>query len=245
MNSQLIQVIGLALLPAIGNFGGGVLAEWVRPSKRTLNHALHAAAGIVIAVIAVEVMPEALQDTSTWLLALAFLLGGLAYLMVKGRIERWQQKQPEGAGAGAWMVYVAVATDLVGDGLLIGSGSAVSSSLALVLALGQVLADIPEGFAVNANFRNKGVGRARRLLISASFVIPVVGTALIAYFGLRGQAESLQMAALVFVAGLYTLAAVEDMLEEAHESNEDTQWSAISFLVGFALFLLVSGGLGE
>jgi ZIP family zinc transporter len=47
------------------------------------------------------------------------------------------------------------------------------------------------------------------------------------------------------VAGLYTLAAVEDMLEEAHESNEDTQWSAISFLVGFALFLLVSGGLGE
>jgi len=244
MNSQLIRVIGLALLPALGNFGGGVLAEWLRPSKRTLNHALHAAAGIIIAVIAVEVMPEALQGTSTGLLALAFLLGGLAYLMVKGRIERWQQKQPEGAGAGAWMVYVAVATDLVGDGLLIGSGSAVSSSLALALALGQVLADIPEGFAVNANFRNKGVSRARRLLISASFVIPVVGTALMAYFVLRGQSEALQMAALVFVAGLYTLAAVEDMLQEAHESNEDTQWSAISFLVGFALFLLVSGGLG-
>jgi ZIP family zinc transporter len=52
------------------------------------------------------------------------------------------------------------------------------------------------------------------------------------------------MAALVFVAGLYTLAAVEDMMAEAHESAEDSRWSAISFLGGFALFLVVSGGLG-
>lgn len=40
------------------------------------------------------------------------------------------------------------------------------------------------------------------------------------------------------------LAAVEDILEEAHESAGDTRWSALSFLAGFALFLLVSAGLG-
>lgn len=49
------------------------------------------------------------------------------------------------------MVYVVVA-NLAGDGLLIGAESAVSSQTALILALGQVLADIPEGFAVIANF---------------------------------------------------------------------------------------------
>lgn len=52
------------------------------------------------------------------------------------------------------------------------------------------------------------------------------------------------MTALVFVAGLYTLAAVEDMLREAHRSAEDSRWSALSLLGGFALFLLVSAGLG-
>lgn len=141
------------------------------------------------------------------------------------------------------MVYVAVATDLVGDGLLIGAGSAVSAHVALILALGQVLADIPEGFAVIANFRDKGLGRSKRLLLSASFVLPVVGAAVLAYFTLRGQSVAVKMAALVFVAGLYTLAAVEDMLREAHESAEDSRWSALSFLAGFALFLVVSGGL--
>lgn len=142
------------------------------------------------------------------------------------------------------MVYVAVAADLTGDGLLIGAGSAVSAELGLLLALGQVLADLPEGFAVIANFRNKGVPRTRRLILSASFAIPVVGAAVLAFFLLRGRGEAVQMTALVFVAGLYMLAAVEDMLEEAHESAIDTRWSALSFLTGFALFLLVSAGLG-
>ncbi len=41
------------------------------------------------------------------------------------------------------------------------------------------------------------------------------------------------MLGLVFAAGLYTLAAVEDMLHEANEAVEDSRWSAVSFLVGF------------
>ncbi|MGB3221471.1 MAG: hypothetical protein WBB23_01590 [Desulforhopalus sp.] len=243
MDSGILTVLGLATLPALGNFGGGLLAEWLRPSKKTLNHALHAATGIILSIVAVEVMPAALRNTPSWLLALAFMGGGGAYLLVEYGIKRWQESKNTGAGAGAWMVYVAVATDLIGDGLLIGTGSAVSRQMALILALGQILADIPEGFATIATFRDKGVGRAKRLLISASFLLPVVGAAVLAYFALRGQSEVLKMTGLVFVAGLYMLAAMEDMMREAHESAEDSRWSALSLLAGFAIFLVVSGGL--
>lgn len=244
MSSGILTVLGLALLPALGNFAGGLVADFLPPSRSVLNWALHAAAGIILAVVAVEVMPEASQGAPAWTLALAFVAGGGLYLLVESGVERWQQSKEQSAGAGAWMVYVAVAADLVGDGLLIGAGSAVSSRLALLLALGQVMADVPEGFAVIANFRDKGVGRAKRLLLSASFAIPVVGAAVLAYFGLRGQGETAKMAALVFVAGLYSLAAVEDMLEEAHASAEDSRRSALSFLLGFALFLVVAGSFG-
>ena len=196
-------VLGLAALPALGNFAGGLLADWLRPSKHTLNLALHASAGIILAVIAVEVMPQALPVAPAWLLALAFIGGGAAYLAMEAGVDRWQRSKPGGAGTGAWMVYVAVATDLIGDGLLIGAGSAVSGELALVLALGQLLADGPEGFAVVANFRDKGFGRVKRMLISASFALPVIGAALLAYFVLRGQGEVVKMAALVFVGGVF------------------------------------------
>ena len=87
------------------------------------------------------------------------------------------------------MVYVAVAMNLLGDGLLIGTGSAVSTNLALVLALGQVLADILEGFVVIANFRDKGVGKVKRLLLSASSAVPVMAAAVLGYFALRGRAK--------------------------------------------------------
>jgi len=223
---------------------GVFLPEWLRPSKTTLNHALHAATGIILAVISVEVMPKALGTAPAWLLALAFLAGGGVYILMEAGIDLWQKGKEAGAGTAAWMIYVAVAMDLFGDGLLIGAGSAVSTNLALVLALGQVLADIPEGFAVIANFRDKGVGKVKRLLLSASFVVPVMATAVLAYFVLRGQSEGLKMIALVFVAGLYILAAVEDMLREAHESAEDSRWSAFSLISGFALFLLVSNWIG-
>lgn len=242
MDASLAFVLLLALLPGAGNFAGGLIAEFWKPTSRLLNLALHAAAGIVIAIVAVELVPEALQSLAGWWIALAFAAGGVAYTL----IERVMQRLQAGASRGRtrmWMIYVAIAVDLTSDGLMIGTGSAVSISLALVLAAGQVLADVPEGYAAVANFRDKQVPRRRRLIASASFVAFPLLAAALAFTLLRGASDSLQMAVLMFVAGLLTVAAVEDMLQEAHAAREDTQRSALAFVAGFALFALISAGL--
>lgn len=239
-------VIGLALLPALGNFVGGVLAEFTATPKHWLNNALHGAAGIVIAVVAIEIMPEALETVSAWVIALGFGLGGTAYVILEGGIEKVQKAQGKqgDSNLGMWMIYVAVSVDLFSDGLLIGTGSSISLSLALILALGQVLADGPEGYATVANMKSKGFTRTKRMVLSLSFVIPVVVAAVLSYYLLRGQSEALQVGMLTFAAGLLTVAAVEDMLSEAHESAEDTSASIFAFTGGFVIFTLVSAGLG-
>ena len=94
------------------------------------------------------------------------------------------------------------------------------------------------------NFKGKNVPRTRRLLLSVSFAVPVLLAATLAYVLLRGRSESLQMAAIVFTAAPLVLAAVEDMITEAHESAEDSKISIMAFLGGFALFTLVSTSLG-
>lgn len=235
-------VLLLSLLPGAGNFAGGMLAEFGTVTGRIVNRALHAAAGIVIAIVAVELMPEALKSLSGWWVAAAFGAGGVAYVLVEMAIERWQSGG-EGDRTRMWMIYVAVAVDLTADGLMLGSGAAVSSSMAIVLAAGQVLADVPEGYASVANFRDKGLSRGRRILLSASFMLFCVGAALLSYLLLRDAGEGLKMAALSFVAGLLTVAAVEDMIEEAHEAEADTRQSILAFVGGFVLFTLVSVGL--
>ena len=151
----------------------------------------------------------------------------------------------ESSHLGMWMIYMAVSIDLFSDGMLIGTGSTVSSTLAVVLALGQLLADVPEGFATIANMKAKGVARSRRFLLSLSFSIPVLGSAVLAYYLLRGQSELWQMGALAFVAGILTIAAVEEMLSEAHDTVEDTRRSILAFAGGFILFTFVSAGVGS
>jgi ZIP family zinc transporter len=239
------QVLGLALLPALGNFAGGLLAERFPVSKRQLNRALHAAAGIVLAVVAVELMPEALAQISAWVVALGFGLGGLAYVILGSIVEKAQRSDgsKHSPNLGTWMIFIAVSIDLFSDGLMIGTGSSISPAMALALALGQVMADVPEGYATIANMKYKGIPRAKRLLLSASFALPVLIAATLAYYLLRDQSAFWKMAALTFTAGLLTVAAVEDMLSEAHESSEDNRSSVLAFTGGFVLFVLVSAGL--
>ena len=246
-----LYVLALALMPAFGNFAGGVVAEIIPPSRRMLSRALHVSAGIVVAVVAVELLPEALAGAAPWLVVLGFCGGGAFYMLLESALERFQGGGGQAGGqvkgdssAGPWMVYAAVFIDLFSDGLMIGVGSVVSFGLALVLAIGQVTADVPEGFAAIANFRDKGVARAKRLMLSASFVIATLLGATIGYWLLRDQSEALKLTALAFTAGLLILAAVEEMLGEAHEVAEDNRISAAFFIGGFALFTLVASYFG-
>ena len=235
-----LNVLLLAMLPALGNFAGGVLAEIFPASERRLSVALHLAAGIIIAVIGVELMPRTLDAAAPWLVVLAFCLGGGSSILIKSLMHRLEARSGGETSARSWMIYIAVATDLFSDGLMIGAGSVVSFQLALLLALAQIVADVPEGYATIANLRNRKVARRTRLLLSASFAIPILVAATLSYWFLRDQSPAWQMSALAFSAGLLIVAAVEDMVAEAHEIAEDFPLATAAFIGGFALFTLIS-----
>ena len=102
---------------------------------------------------------------------------------------------------------------------------------------------MPEGFATIADFKDKQLPRTRRLLFLASFVVPSVLAALIAYLLLRQQSQALKIGGLVFTAGLLTVAAVEGMIAEAHEATADKRGSVLAFIGGFVLFTILTAGL--
>ena len=111
MMDSIWLVLGLALLPALGNFSGGLAAEASRTTGRRLSYALHGAAGLVIAVVAVEIMPRVLENLSAWVIALAFALGGIAYVGIEKLVESLQKRQGqqgEGGQTSVWMIYIAV-----------------------------------------------------------------------------------------------------------------------------------------
>jgi ZIP family zinc transporter len=247
--SELLQVIALAAMPAFGNFMGGVLAEIFTISNRTLSLALHAAAGIVLAVVGVEIMPEALQARPPWVIVVAFMLGGVFFLLldhliglIRIRFGRDGNVDTEDGG-GPWVIYAGVAVDLFSDGIMIGVSSTIDLGLALLLALGQVSADIPEGFAIIATLKRNGIPRSKRILLSVAFTIPVLVGAILGYYFVRSQPEVIKLALLTFTAGILTAVVVEEIVPEAHSDGE-ARFAALVLVGGFALFTLLSIYLG-
>lgn len=241
-----LTALALTLMPALGNFAGGVLAEFVPVPRQVLNLALHAAAGVVLAVVGIELMPQALQVEQTWVIILCLVAGG-AFAIVLDQVVGLVQRRDENAAgdAGPWMVFLGTAIDLFTDGLIIGAGSTVNFGLGFLLALGQVPADIPEGFAAIATLKEAGVPRRRRLLLSASFAAPIFLGATVGYWAVRGQPELLKFGLLAFAAGILIAIAVEEMIVSAHRSLDEaglkeSRWATMWLVGGFALFALLS-----
>jgi len=239
--------IVLAMLPAAGNFIGGLLAELVRVSDRTLSLALHSAAGVIFAVVGIELVPEAFEAGPPWVMVVALFLGGgfaiLADALLGVVRTRTGGISDEGA-ATSWAIYFGVSVDLFSDGIIIGTGSLIDPSLGLLLALGQVPADIPEGFATIATFKRLGMSRTRRLLLSLAFAAPILVGSTIGYWLLRGQVPAIQYGLLAFVAGILLTVAVEEIIVQAHDADQDSRWASLFTIGGFALFAVLASYLG-
>ncbi|AGF73841.1 ZIP family metal transporter [Corynebacterium halotolerans] len=237
-------VLVLAALPAAGNFLGGLASEVFKISERALSLALHLAAGIVLAVVGLELMPEAFNAQQPWAPVLSFAVGGVLFMGIERLIGIVQNKLKMGEHTtGPLAIFSGVSLDLFSDGVMIGTATVLNPSLGLLLALGQVPADFPEGFAAVASMRQAGIRRRVRILMALSFVIPIFLGATIGYFALRDAPDIITLSVLAMTGGVLTSVVVEEMMTEAHES-ETSRFGPLFLTVGFALFALISVYLG-
>jgi ZIP family zinc transporter len=243
--NDFLAVMALAALPALANFAGGGLAEFFRVSSRTLSLSLHLAAGIVLAVIGLELMPRALEATAPWVPLLAFVAGGAVFIgldrligYVQGRLGGGSQEH-----RGALAIYGGVSMDLFSDGVMIGTGTVINPGLGLLLALGQMPADLPEGFAAVATMRNAGIRRRTRILLAAGFAVPILVGAALGFLALRDAPEIVTLSVLALTGGALSAVVVEEMVSEAHE-GETSRLGPIFLTAGFALFAGISVYLG-
>ena len=243
--SGLWAVLLIALLPAAGTIIGAVLAEKTDPPDWVVGVSLHTAAGVAIGVVATALMPRALNLGDPLILTAAFLAGAAVSVLL-AKIMRRLNSGGEKSMTASWMVFIAVAVDLLSDGLITGAGSAVASSLGLLLGISQVVGNLPGGYAVISNFRSKGVARKKRLLMTSLVPLPPIAGALAGYLVLRSTGGSLQAAALALIAGVLLLATVEDTVPEGDKPRPPRKWSSAAFGIGFAFMLALkffeSGG---
>lgn len=112
-------------IPALIALAGGILAAFWMPSRSTRSLIQHFAAGVVLAALAVELLPEISREHAPGLvLAGSFALGSLFMYALKLWTMRMEYAaSPSGAAKGlSTGLLLATFIDVATDGFIIGAG---------------------------------------------------------------------------------------------------------------------------
>ena len=241
--NEFLLIILFSLLPALGTFAGGIAAEFLKIDRKNLSLSLHVAAGIILAVISIELMPEILKANTPWITILAFILGGFFFITIDQLINFVQGRLGSvNHSTTAWAIFFGVAIDSFTDGLLIGAGSLIDLQIGFLVAVGVVSADIPEGFATIAAFKERGIKKNLRILLNLLASLPVLLGAVAGYWLVKGQPAIVEYSILTFTAGILLTVTAEEIIPESHRNGE-ARLAALAFIGGFAFFAFISSYL--
>jgi ZIP family zinc transporter len=219
-------------IPAVVALGGGILASAWNPGQQARSLIQHFAAGVVLAALAVELLPEIEREQAPGLvLASSFALGSLFMYGLKlwtMRIEHKASMSGDAAGLSTGLL-LATFIDVATDGFIIGAGFAAGGQTGTILALGLSVELLFLGLAL-ASAATVGW---RIIAISGALGVTVLVFALIGNVLLSGASHAVIGGALAFSAAALLYLVTEELLMEAHEVEE----KPISTLVLFGGFL--------
>ncbi len=219
-------------IPALIALGGGILASIWSPSHQARSLIQHFAAGVVLAALAVELLPEIGREHAPGpILIASFALGSLFMYGLKLwtlRLENISDSQGTVVRMSSGLL-LATFIDVATDGFIIGAGFAAGGETGTVLALGLSVELLFLGLAL-ASETIKGW---RIIGMSGALGGTVLVFSLLGNYLLSGASHTLIGGSLAFSAAALLYLVTEELLMEAHEVEE----KPISTLVLFSGFL--------
>ncbi|HHY46056.1 MAG TPA: ZIP family metal transporter [Firmicutes bacterium] len=224
-------VIGL-LSGLIGTgLGGLITAVHPRPGKRLLAALLGFAGGIMMAMVAFDLLPAAIRTSGGPMSLLAFGLGNL-FLSRFRRLRRRGRARRPGRSSHVWwpkrkryllpydyaetglMVALGIALHDTAEGLAIGAGYMVEADLGLRVAIIMTLHNIPEGIAIAGPLR---IARVKAWKAIALPVLASLPTGIGALIGVAAGTVSSGVLGfnLALAGGAMTTVAALDLLPDA------------------------------
>ncbi|MFG1395757.1 ZIP family metal transporter [Roseixanthobacter pseudopolyaromaticivorans] len=231
----------LTLIPAAAVIVGALLGFVWRPGAAIRSAVQHFTAGVVMAAVGAELLPE-LGDAHPLGIAIGFSLGGALMLAVKrwigGAVEPEEDAPDARSNGNSTGLLVTVGVDLFIDGLLCAVALAAAPESGLVIVAALTLEVFFLGLATSVSLSRPGSGAAGVIKASALALLVPVGGAVgaLAFLSLP---DIWQVGILAFATAALIYLVAEELLAEAHADGEDTPFVAASFFLGFLAVLML------
>lgn len=238
-------MIWIIIISAIGPIIGSALGVWRRPSSGYICNMLCFAAGVMLAISFLELIPESIHLSSRLGCMAGFLMGAFAMYGVDRLLPHIHPRlcsQEQGCNLERTSVYLMFGIFLHNfpEGMAIAIGAVTDISVSLTIALAIAVHDIPEGICTSAPYYLATNKRGRAFLLSSFTAIPTVLGYLIARYLFLDLSAHLVGIIVAATAGLMVYITADELIPH---SCAGTNHQTIFSLVAGVLFVMALGFL--
>ena len=226
----------IMLIPALVAVAGGFLSLVWHPSHQMRSLIQHFAAGVVLAALTVELLPEiGREHAQPWVLIAAFAAGSLFMFGMKlltDKLEAGSHAAGQEAKTALPIgLLVATLIDIATDGFIIGAGFASGGETGLILALGLSVELLFLGLALMSD----ALRGWKMIALTCLLGVEVFAFAVLGKWLLAGVSHDVLGAVLAASAAALLYLVTEELLMEAHEV-EEKNYAVLVLFAGFLTF---------
>ena len=224
-------------------FGAIIVMILGDPREKTLSVLFGLAAGIMAAVIVLDLLPSALEQGTFRQTATGFSIGIIIMLILDMVLSQIYTPVKRGSDNIAYfrkmgyLVGTGIALHDLPEGIAIAAGFSAHQQLGLVIALAIGLHNIPEGMATATPLKIGGISNTKILLLN---IILSMFTPLGAFIGLLllNLSPHHISVLLAVAAGAMTYIVKNELLPESRRRHPN--YSSLGGIIGFLLILVLN-----
>lgn len=236
MSTEISTVFFYMLIPMAAVVGGGALSAVWEPASSTRSGIQHFAAGVVLAAVAIELLPEVTEGGHTFSVVVGFVIGVALMVTVKQAGNRMESAQF--AGAGMLALWLTVGIDIFVDGILVGVSFLAGTEKGVLITIALTLEAFFLALAAATTLRNRGQSRVHVFLAAIALAV-LLGCGALLGAGLFADASTgLLHGVIAFAVSALLYLVVEELLVEAHEV-EETPTTTVLFFAGFLSVMMM------
>ncbi|MCG2717974.1 MAG: ZIP family metal transporter [Nanoarchaeota archaeon] len=234
-----IIIILAALGPIIGSFIGIIK----KPSNFFMYNMLSFAAGVMLAISFLELIPESIHLSSAWYTILGVILGSVTMYSLDKLIPHIHPGlclPEQGTRLKKTSIYLLIGISMHNfpEGMAMAIGVVTEVKLGLLVALAIMIHDIPEAVCTSAPYFYSTGKRIKSFLVSSSTAIPTILGFLFAHFLYQYISSTVVGIIIAATAGLMIYISADELIPVSCKQTT-THSTIFSLIMGILAVILL------
>jgi ZIP family zinc transporter len=237
-------LLPVVAVSALGPVIGSLIGVARPPSMRFMFNMLSFAAGVMLGISFLSLIPQSVEMASVPLCGLGICLGALLMYALDRLIphihpELCQQEQGQQLQKTSTYLLLGIFLHNFPEGMAIGVGSVSGSEVTILLATAIAIHNIPEGICTAAPYYHVTGKRWRAFLISSCTALPIIIGYVCSRFIFERISTELIGVTIGATAGLMIYISADELIPSS--SFKLTNHSTIFSLIGGVVFVVLLG----